>query len=406
MKEIAEKIKQAGGKMYLVGGCVRDQLLNIPPKDEDYCVTGLSAREFLTLFPEAKLRGNDFPVFVLENHEVALARKERKTGEGHRAFVIETDNRMTIEEDLARRDVTINSMAYDILEEKLIDPFHGKEDCEKKILRATSDAFSEDPLRVYRVARFAAQLGFTIAEETKRKMELLKNELSSLSKERVYEELKKALEAQKPSLFFEALKETSCLEPHFTELARLIGVEQPIQYHPEGDAFVHTMEVLDRASQKTDDVVIRFSALVHDLGKGRTSPEILPHHYGHEQLGVECVREMCNRLKLPNAWRKAGITSCLEHMRAGKFFEMKTATQVDFLERVAKSYLGLKGLEMIANSDKVREKEIEFATLGEEMLQKINAKTLHLENENYEILKEKVRQERIKWLSARMHEVS
>ena len=221
MRKIAEKVKKAGGTLYLVGGCIRDKMLNIPPKDFDYCITGLSFREFIDLFPEAKMRGNDFPVFILNNVEVALARKERKIGIGHCAFQIETNKEITIEEDLSRRDITINSMAYDLLEEKLVDPFHGEDDCKNKIIRATSEAFSEDPLRVYRVARFAAQFEFTVDEETKKKMQSLKSELISLSEERVFEEFKKALSTRKPSIFFYVLKETSCLDAHFLELANL-----------------------------------------------------------------------------------------------------------------------------------------------------------------------------------------
>ena len=177
MKDVAEKIKNAGGKLYLVGGSIRDKLLGLEPKDFDYCVTGLSAEEFQMLFPDAIIRGKDFSVFDLDGSEYALARRERKISKGHDGFEIESDKKITIEEDLIRRDITINSMAYDILEERLIDPFNGRKDCENKIIRATSNAFSEDPLRVYRAARFAAKYGFEIEEKTLILMETLKDEL-------------------------------------------------------------------------------------------------------------------------------------------------------------------------------------------------------------------------------------
>lgn len=399
MFQIAKKIRAAGGRLYEVGGCVRDKVLGIVPKDYDYCVTGLSGEEFIELFPEAKIRGKDFPVFDLNGCEVALARQERKIAIGHDGFQISTDKSLTIEDDLIRRDLTINSMAYDIIDKKIVDPFGGKKDIENKIIRATSKAFSEDPLRVYRAARFSARLEFAIEHETIKLMSSLKDELSTLSAERVYEELKKALLTNKPSIFFYALKQANCLDVHFKEIANLVGVEQPANYHPEGDAFIHTMQVLDRCAIATKDVEIRFSALVHDLGKARTPRENWPHHYNHESLGVECVKELCNTLKLPTSWKKAGITSAKEHMRAGKFENMRYATKVDFLERVSKTTLGLHGLEVIARSDSGNE-EISFASLGEQMIKSINAKTLGIENEDFKLIKEKVRNERIKWLKA------
>lgn len=400
MFQIAEKIRAVGGRLYEVGGCVRDKVLGIEPKDYDYCVTGLSGEEFISLFPDAKIRGKDFPVFDLEGCEFALARHERKIAIGHDGFQISTDKSLTIEDDLIRRDLTINSMAYDIIDEKLVDPFGGKRDIENKIIRATSKAFSEDPLRVYRAARFAARFDFKIETETLKLMNSLKDELSALSVERVYEELKKALLTDKPSVFFYALNQADCLDVHFKEIADLIGVEQPEKYHPEGDAFVHTMQVLDRCAVATNNVEIRFAALVHDLGKAKTPRENWPHHYNHESLGVECVRNLCSSLKLPTSWRKAGVTSSKEHMRAGKFEDMREATKVDFLERVSRTTLGLQGLEIIARSDSGN-KKISFAILGEKMIKSINAKTLGIEKEDYKLIKEKVRNERIKWLKAK-----
>ncbi len=399
MHQIAEKISNAGGKLYEVGGCVRDKILGIQPKDFDYCVTGLDVQEFIRLFPQANIRGKDFPVFDLNGSEFALARIERKISNGHKGFSISTDKTICIEDDLLRRDITINSMAFDVLEKKLIDPFGGKKDCKNKIIRATSDAFKEDPLRVYRAARFATRFNFTVEPHTLELMKSLSKELSTLSVERVFEELRKVLLENKPSTFFYVLKDANCLDIHFKEIADLINVEQPIEYHPEGDAFVHTMEVLDRCALLSQNEIIRFSALVHDLGKAKTPKENWPHHYEHEELGVECIRIFCNRLKLPTSWKKAGITSSKEHMRAGNFSKMKPSTKVDFLERISKTILGLEGLEIIANSDAERKEKIQFAELGKKMLKNINAKTLNIENEDFKIIKEKVRAKRIEWLT-------
>lgn len=279
MQEIAKKIEKAGGRLYLVGGALRDKLLHIEKEDEDYCVTGLSLEKFQALFPDSKIQGKDFPVFILNQKEIALARKERKIGKGHKAFSFLTDETITIEQDLARRDITINSMAQDVLTKKVIDPFGGQNDLKRRIIRKTTDAFSEDPLRVYRVARFAATLGFSVEQGTLKMMENLKEELNSLSKERVFVEFKKALASQKPSIFFEVLKKANILNVHFEEIANLIGQIQPEKYHPEGDSYKHTLIVVDHSSEVTKDLAIRFSCLVHDLGKGVTKKEMLPHHY-------------------------------------------------------------------------------------------------------------------------------
>ena len=228
---IAQKISNAGGKTYLVGGAVRDLILGITPKDFDYCVTGLNQEEFLTLFPNAFLRGKDFPVFDLEGTEFALARKERKIAPGHNGFLMETDKSFTIEDDLARRDITINSIAIDVLTNEKIDPFNGIKDCETRTIRATSKAFLEDPLRVYRVARFAAQYNFNVIDETYTLMRKLKNELHTLSAERVFIEFRKALLSNKPSVFFLTLKKADCLDIHFKEIYQQIGIEQPLKYH-------------------------------------------------------------------------------------------------------------------------------------------------------------------------------
>lgn len=396
--EIAKIIENAGGRMYLVGGAVRDMLLNKPVHDRDYCVTGISQDEFEKLFPDAFLRGKDFPVFDIDNNEIALARVERKISKGHKGFEIKTNKSITIEQDLARRDITINSIAIDVLTNEKIDPFGGMEDIKNRTIRATTEAFSEDPLRVYRVARFAAQLGFDVEEGTLNLMNRLKSELNTISKERVFTEFRKALKTEKPSIFFEVLKKANVLEVHFKEIADLIGAEQPEKYHPEGDAFNHTMEVIDRASKVIDNLEIRYSALVHDLGKGITPKEEYPHHYGHDIKGVEVVKTFSNRIGVPNSWTKCGKTSAKEHMVGGIFWEMTPAKQVDFLERVNKSMLGLEGLQIVVNSDKKIFDDKQFADLKKPILEEINGDYIKQKYgiSDWRKLKEKLREERIK----------
>ena len=335
------------GNTYLVGGAVRDAILNKPIKDEDYCITGFTSEKFLKLFPQARIRGKSFEVFDLEGKEFALARKETKVGKGHKEFEINTSDEITIEEDLKRRDITINSIAQDVLTKEIIDPFGGKEDLDNGIIRATSEKFSEDPLRVYRVARIAAILDFKVSRKTLNMMNKLKDELPTLSKERVFTEFRKALGADKPSIFFNVLKEAEVLETHFKEIYDLIGAIQPIKYHPEGDSYNHTMLTLDNSAKLTNDVKIRFCALVHDLGKGRTPKEMYPHHYNHEQRGVAPLKELCKTLGCPNEWEKCGKTSVLEHMKGGIFSQMTISKKVSFIEKIDKTRIRTK---RIANS--------------------------------------------------------
>lgn len=357
IKDIANRIKSKGGNLYLVGGAVRDEILGISSHDEDYSVTGLSFDEFKSIFPEAIERGKDFPVFSIDNKEFAIARKERKIGLGHKSFDIETDKKITIIDDLERRDITINAIAKDVLTGEIIDPFNGTKDIKNKIIRAVSNHFIEDPLRVYRVARFASQLNFNVEENTIKMMTSLKNELTSLSAERVYNELRKALLTKKPSIFFNVLKEAEILDVHFKEINDLIGALQPEKYHPEGDSYNHTMIVLDSVADKTSKLEedrkleIRFSALVHDIGKGVTPKEEYPHHLNHEKNGADLVHVIGKRLKVPSRLIKCGVTSCLEHMRGGVFDKMTDAKKVTFIERVSSTILGLDGLQIIVDAD-------------------------------------------------------
>lgn len=402
--EIANQIKQKGGTLYLVGGAVRDELLGRNVHDEDYCVVGLRKEAFEELFPQAYQRGKFFGIYDLEGKEIALARKEKKEGTGHTQFAITTGKEITIEEDLERRDITINAMAKEVLTGKLVDPYNARKDLENNIIRATSDAFCEDPLRVYRVARFAAMLGFEVEEKTYRMMKELKQELPTLSSERVFDEFRKALNTEKPSLFFQVLKKAEVLEVHFKEIANLIGSIQPEKYHPEGDSFAHTMIVVDKSVELTKDLKIRFSCLVHDLGKGITPKEMLPHHYGHDKKGVSLVESFGRRLKMPKIWISCGKVAAKEHMLGGIFSQMSAPKQVDFITRVSKSKLGLDGMKIVVLCDRWREMQIPeniyFDIVGKECLTKINGdyirKKYHIEN-TIEV-GELLRKERIEWM--------
>lgn len=286
----------------------------------------------------------------------------------------------------------------------------GIEDIKNKVIRAVSEKFKEDPLRVYRVARFASKLDFEVEEDTIKIMKELKEELRFLSPERVFDELRKSLKTNKPSKFFQVLKEADVLEVHFKEIFKLIGAEQPIIYHPEGDAYNHTMLALEMSATLTQNEIIRFCALVHDLGKGVTPKEMYPHHTGHDINGVKELENFCNRLKMPKAWLKCGKTAVREHMRAGMFNNMKEAKKVTFIESISKTMLGLDGLEIVVESDRncrgTKKDKIEFAKIGNKMLKEINGEFI---KQKYNIseglqLQEKLHQERINWLKNLFYE--
>lgn len=290
-------------QIYLVGGAVRDELLGLKPHEHDWVVVGASPQELLDKgFQQV---GKDFPVFLHPNtkEEYALARTERKAGKGYHGFEVFADPSVTLEDDLIRRDLTINAIAQSD-EGELIDPYGGVKDLEDRKLRHVSDAFVEDPLRVLRVARFAAKLapfGFSLAEETRALMQEMvrSGELSDLTPERVWQEVTKALKTAKPSIFFEVLDEVGAVAVLFPELYQLHDVTQPVQYHPEGDVWIHTMMVLDAAADLSDSLNVRFAALVHDLGKGITPKELWPKHHGHEKAGLPLVKAMSERYRLP-----------------------------------------------------------------------------------------------------------
>jgi tRNA nucleotidyltransferase (CCA-adding enzyme) len=320
-------------KIYLVGGSVRDQLLGLPVKDRDWVVVGSTPEELLA--KDFQPVGKDFPVFLhpQTHEEYALARTERKTEPGYRGFVVHASPDVTLEQDLLRRDLTINAIAQ-TEDGQLIDPFNGQQDLDNKILRHISPAFVEDPVRVLRIARFAARFGFTIADETKAliKNMIVAKELDHLVPERVWQELEKALATTKPSLFFTTLREVGALKTLFPDVDRLFGVPQVAKWHPEIDTGIHVMMVIDQAAQLTDDIAVRFAALCHDLGKGTTPEHSLPQHIGHEQRSVDLTEKLCQQLRIPNDIRTLALKVAEFHTHIHLLFEMRAKNILKVIE--------------------------------------------------------------------------
>ncbi len=318
-KEFSKRVIEAGGAAYIVGGWVRDKLMGKAPNDKDYVVVGLTKEQFSGTFPEAKLIGNSFPVFLVEidgvKCEVAFARKECKVGTGYKGFAVSVED-ISIEEDLYRRDTTVNSIALNIATGDLVDPYGGKRDIEAGVLRPVSEHFAEDPVRALRAARQAAQLEFTVTDELIAAMGKCRDELQEEPAERIFGELKKALSSRKPSTFFRVLYQADLLQELFPEIYALIGKTQPVEFHPEGDAFKHSMNLMDKVAELTDNPVVIFSGLVHDIGKGVTPTNMLPHHYDHEKHGLTVLAEWNSRAKFPNQWVKSASLVIEEHMRA------------------------------------------------------------------------------------------
>jgi tRNA nucleotidyltransferase (CCA-adding enzyme) len=325
-------------KKYLVGGAVRDKLLNYPFIERDWVVVGATPRELLDQgFQQV---GSDFPVFLHPEtkEEYALARTERKSGAGYKGFQVFADTSVTLEEDLSRRDLTINAMAEDG-NGKIIDPYHGQKDLSNKILRHVSAAFLEDPLRVLRVARFAARyhhLGFTVADETLALMTDItaSGELQHLSPERVWVETEKALSEQSPRTYIEVLRQCNALGVLFPEIDRLFGVAQRADYHPEIDTGIHVLMSLDQAVALDEDTATRFAVLVHDLGKGTTPDDILPKHTGHEERGVQLVNNLCDRLKAPNRYRELAVAVTRYHLLCHKAPQLRPKTILKVLKGI------------------------------------------------------------------------
>ncbi len=344
-KEFATKIHELGGAAYLVGGAVRDKIRGVAAHDRDYCVTGVDEATFVAAFHDAPKFGKSFPVYAVEidgaHCEVAFARTERKVGSGYRGFEILFAPSVTIEQDLYRRDTTINAMAIELLSGELIDPFGGREDVLNKKIRAVSEHFIDDPVRALRAARQAAQFGFSICAETVEAMRLCGLELAREPTERIFDELETALKTDKPSIFFRSLERAGLLEITFPEIAQLRGKIQPTAFHPEGDAYEHTLNLLDEVAQLNPRPLVRFAALMHDIGKGTTPPRMLPHHYKHEKRGLEVLKEMNQRMTLPKEWKKSAAFVIREHMRAPRL--EKAGKIVDLLLSLNALAIGVKG---------------------------------------------------------------
>jgi tRNA nucleotidyltransferase (CCA-adding enzyme) len=328
-------------KTYLVGGAVRDKLLGRPIKDRDWVVVGSSPEQMLAKGYQAV--GADFPVFLhpKTKEEYALARIERKIGAGYTGFSCDASSSVSLEDDLFRRDLTINAMAMDD-QGNIIDPYNGQHDLDNRLLRHVSDAFVEDPLRVLRVARFAARyhsLGFHIAPETLTLMQtiVVNGELTSLSAERVWQETARSLLETHPEIYFENLRACEAMAVWFPEVDILWGIPNPPKWHPEIDTGIHTMMVLQQAVKLSDKLSnklsIRFAALVHDLGKGLTPHENWPSHQGHEKLGLEAINTLCDRLKAPNNCRELGLMVSEYHTHVHQAFDLKASTVLGMLNR-------------------------------------------------------------------------
>jgi len=325
-------------KTYLVGGAVRDGLLNLPLKDKDWVVVGASPLQMLDAGDEQV--GRDFPVFLhpSSHEEYALARTERKSGSGYTGFVCYAAPDVTLEQDLARRDLTINAIAQDA-DGNFYDPYRGREDLKLRLLRHVSAAFNEDPLRVLRVARFAARfahLNFRVADETMALMRAMaaSGELAHLTAERVWKETESALLTRNPQVYFQVLRDCGALAVLFPELDNLYGVPAPAKWHPEIDTGVHALMTLAMAAQLSPELDIRFATLFHDVGKGLTPPEKWPSHHGHGPAGVPLVAALCERLRVPNTVRDLALLVTEFHDLVHTVQNQSAATLIALFDRV------------------------------------------------------------------------
>jgi tRNA nucleotidyltransferase (CCA-adding enzyme) len=324
-------------QVYLVGGAVRDALLGLPVKERDWVVVGSTRDELLGL--KYREVGRDFPVFLHpdSHEEYALARLERKVSPGYRGFAVEFGPQVTLEEDLARRDLTINAIAQDE-DGSLLDPYNGRRDLQARILRHVSPAFIEDPVRILRVARFAARfasLGFHVAPETMALMRAMveRGEVNALVAERVWQETEKALHEPGASVFFKVLRECGALKVIYPEIDALFGVPQPEKWHPEIDTGVHTLMVLDQAVRLSTEATVRFAALVHDLGKAATPQAEWPGHKGHEERSVALIEALSERLRLPKEYRDLSVIVARYHGNVHRAFELRPKTILGILEK-------------------------------------------------------------------------
>lgn len=395
------------GDVFLVGGAVRDQLLGLIPSEHDWVVVNSSSK---TMLSAGYIQvGKDFPVFLhpKTKDEYALARQERKTGNGHTDFITDTEN-VTLEQDLLRRDLTINAIAQSKTGE-LIDPYGGLDDLNQKTLRHVSDAFSEDPLRVLRVARFAAQLSqfdFTISAETLTKMTNMSKsgELNSLTAERVWRETEKALCSEKPRIFFEILHKVGALKIIFPEIDCLFGIPQNPKFHPEIDTGLHTMLSLDRICELSTKPALRFAVLTHDLGKGTTNKDLLPSHKGHELRSAELTQNFCTRLKIPNHFKKLALLVAEYHLLCHRSLRLPATT----LEMLLNSLGAWKNDSLVyeyslccmadargrTGLEKRPYPQIEFLKECTENARNIDTKSLQDQGYSGKALGEKIKQER------------
>ena len=323
-------------KTYIVGGAVRDRLLGLPVVDRDHVVVGATPEQMVALGYQPV--GRDFPVFLHpDTHaEYALARTERKSGAGYKGFTVHAAPDVTLEEDLSRRDLTINAIAEDEAG-ALIDPYGGQRDLAAKLFRHVSEAFAEDPVRILRVARFAARFtDFSVAAETNTLMRQMvaNGEVDALVPERVWQEVARGLLEAQPSRLFQVLRDCGALARLFPEIDRLFGVPQPPEHHPEIDTGVHVMLVVDWAARQGFSLPVRFAALTHDLGKGVTPPEYWPKHHGHEAKSVTLVRVLCERIRVPADCRDLALAVARDHGNVHRALELRAATVVELLERV------------------------------------------------------------------------
>lgn len=325
-------------QVYLVGGAVRDRILGHPVVEKDYVVVGATPDQLIAQGFQPV--GKDFPVFLHPEtkEEYALARTERKSGHGYHGFEFFTAPDVSLEEDLIRRDLTINAMAMDD-EGQVIDPYHGLEDLNQKILRHVSDAFIEDPLRVLRVARFAARYhayGFQVADETLDLMRKLaqSGELNTLTPERVWKETSRALMEEHADIYFDVLRQCGALKVLFPEIDALFGVPQRPEYHPEIDCGIHTLMSLKQACKANYSLDVRYAVLVHDLGKALTPAEELPRHIMHEERGIQPVTEISERLRVPTLTKQLALAVCKEHLKCHQAFTLKAGTLWRLLQRL------------------------------------------------------------------------
>ena len=352
-EEFARRLRAAGARVFVVGGWVRDYVRGVTPHDKDYMVSGITEQQFTALLPEAVKVGRSFPVYLVtidgQRSEVAFARKERKTGSGYNGFSVDYNPEVTVEEDLYRRDTTMNSLAMELPQGEIIDLYGGIADIRQQRIRAISEHFCEDPVRALRAARQAAEFGFAISDDTYALMAACQEELGAEPAERLLAELRRALQAPKPSVYFRSLARAGLLAVVFPELAALIGKTQPVAFHPEGDAFAHTMLVVDTVAAETDSLLARFAGLVHDLGKGQTPKEMEPHHYGHEERGLAILKAWNARMTLPREWLQGGLFVIAQHMRAPRIG--KAAKIVDLLLAVDKSCLSWPEFNAVIRAD-------------------------------------------------------